>query len=69
MDKREYYNGIWERIVDKIAERKITEPEDLDRLEELESIIAGLHITEIDELTDAMIENIEIIEKLFEARR
>ena len=69
MDKREYYNGIWERIVDKIAERKITEPEDLDRLEELESIIAGLHITEIDELTDAMIENIELIEKLFEARR
>ena len=69
MDKIEYYNGIWERIVDKIAERKITEPEDLDRLEELESIIAGLHITEIDELTDAMIENIELIEKLFEARR
>ena len=69
MDKIEYYNGIWERIVDKIAERKITEPEDLDRLEELESIIAGLHITEIDELTDAMIENIELIEKLFEERR
>ena len=69
MDKIEYYNGIWERIADKIAERKITEPEDLDRLEELESIIAGLHITEIDELTDAMIENIELIEKLFEARR
>ena len=69
MDKIEYYNGIWERIVDKIAERKITEPEDLDRLEELESIIAGLHITEIDELTDTMIENIELIEKLFEGRK
>lgn len=69
MDKIEYYNSIWERIADKIAERKITEPEDLDRLEELESIIAGLHITEIDELTDTMIENIELIEKLFEARR
>ena len=68
MDKREYYNGIWEGIVDKIAERKITEPEDLDRLEKLESILAGLHITEIDELTDAMIANIELIEKLFEAR-
>ena len=69
MGKIEYYNGIWESIADKIAERKITEPEDLDRLEELESIIAGLHITEIDELSDAMIENIELIEKLFEARR
>lgn len=69
MDKIEYYNGIWESIADKIAERKITEPEDLDRLEELESIIAGLHITEIDELTDTMIENIELIERLFEERK
>lgn len=66
MDNREYYNGIWEEMLDEIATRKLSGNSSKQFLEEFEESLAPLHESEYTEITDDMVTVIELMRNLFQ---